>query len=119
MSEIRKGDSFLNDRKSLYDIAEFYRKKAVLNASYRGMRYQVRRKTWTEGDQECSCLVAAIWPEPFCYEKTPEEKRESREFPYEEESLDLIHAWLCERYEQDQEYWEQSGKNTGYETDYE
>lgn len=105
----------MNDRKSLYDIAEFYRKKAVLNASYGGMRYQVRRKTWTEGEQECNCLVAAIWPEPFCYEKTPEEKRESREFPYEEESLDQIHAWLCERYEQDQEYWEQLRNNTGYE----
>ncbi len=105
----------MNDRKSLYDIAEFYRKKAVLNASYQGMRYQVRRKTWMEGEQEQNCLLATVWPEPYCYDKTPEEKREAREFPYEEESLDQIHAWLCERYEADRDYWEQSKNSTGYE----
>lgn len=108
----------MNDRKSLYDIAEFYRKKAVLNASYQGMRYQIRRKTWTEEEREYNCLVATIWPEPFCYEKTAEDKRESREFPYEEESLDQIYTWLCERYEQDRDYWEQSRNDTGYESHY-
>ncbi len=101
----------MNSRKSLYDIAEFYRKKAILNASYEGMRYRVQRKTWTEDEQECNCLVATIWPEPFCYEKTPEEKREAREFPYEEESLDLIYDWLCQRYVQDQERWEHARDN--------
>ncbi|MDE6566930.1 MAG: hypothetical protein K2K70_04240 [Lachnospiraceae bacterium] len=105
----------MNDRKSLYDIAEFYRKKAVLNASYQGMRYQIRRKTWMEGEQEQNCLLATVWPEPYCYDKTPEEKRETKEFPYEEESLDQIHVWLCERYESNQEYWEQSRSCTGYE----
>lgn len=92
----------------MYDIAEFYRKNAVLNASYRGMRYQVRRMTQEEGGETNDCLVATVWPEPYCYEKTAEEKKESRKFPYEEESLDKIYEWLCERYEQDQEYWERS-----------
>ncbi|MDO4166052.1 MAG: hypothetical protein Q4D32_01470 [Eubacteriales bacterium] len=101
----------MNSRESLYDIAEFYRKKAVLNASYQGMRYRIRRKTWTDGEQECNCLEAAIWPEPFCYEKTPEEKREAKEFPYEEESLDQIYTWLCERYEQERQRWEQARDN--------
>lgn len=105
----------MNDRKSLYDIAEFYRKKAVLNASYQGMRYQVRRKTWMEGEEEKSCLLATVWPEPYCYDKTPEEKREAREFPYEEESLDQVYEWLCERYESKRDYWEQSRNCTGYE----
>ena len=71
----------MNDRKSLYDIAEFYRKKAVLNASYQGMRYQVRRKTWMEGEQEQTCLLATVWPEPYCYDKTPEEKGKPENFP--------------------------------------
>lgn len=105
----------MNERKSLYDIAEFYRKKAVLNASYQGMRYQIRRKTWTEGEQEQNCLVATIWPEPYCYDRTPEEKREAKEFPYEEESLDRIYEWLCECYKSNQDYWEQSRNCTGYE----
>lgn len=103
----------MNSRKSLYDIAEFYRKNAILNASYRGMRYQVRRVTKGEGEQTSDCLVATVWPEPYCYEKTAEDKREAREFPNEEESLDQIYTWLCERYEQDQEYWEQSVRLIG------
>ena len=88
----------MNSRKSLYDIAEFYRKKAVLTASYRGMRYRIWKESRTaEGaEEEHDCLLAAIWPEPYCYEKTPEEKRQEREFPYSEEGLDQIYEWLCE-----------------------
>lgn len=98
----------MNSRKSLYDIAEFYRKKAMLNASYQGMRYRIwRGSRIAEGEEEeQDCLLAAIWPEPYCYEKTLEEKRQEREFPYSEEGLDQIYEWLCESYEQDRERWE-------------
>lgn len=39
-----------------------------------GMRYMLKKKDGEEGAK----LEAVIWPEPYCYAKTPEEK--SREW---------------------------------------
>ncbi len=101
----------MNSRKTLYDIAEFYRKGAVLNASYQGMRYQIQRCSRGEGEAVQDFLQASIWPEPFCYEKTSEELILQREFPYTEEGLDQIYAWLCENYEQERDRWEHARDN--------
>lgn len=92
----------MNARKSLYDVKSFYNKKAVLKASYEGMRYQVER---TEKEEE-TFLMATVWPEPFCYEKTPEENKQTKCFPYSEEGLDEVYQWLCDKYEEEKERWE-------------
>lgn len=86
----------MNSRASLYDIKSFYNKKAVLKASFGGMRYQVEQ--CREGEEKF--LRATIWPEPFCFEKTPEEKKESRQFTYSEEGLDAVYEWLCRKYKE-------------------
>lgn len=92
----------MNTRKSLYDVKSFYKKKAVLKASFEGMRYQVQR---IEQDEE-EALLATVWPEPFCFEKTPEDKKDAKRFSYSEEGLDEVYQWLCEKYEQEKERWE-------------
>lgn len=92
----------MNARKSLYDVKSFYKKKAVLKASYEGMRYQVER---TE-KEESEFLLATVWPEPFCFEKTAEEKKQSKQFTYSEEGLDEVYQWLCDKYEEERERWE-------------
>ena len=74
----------MNSRKSLYDKQEFYRKGAILKASFQGMRYQVEK--WQKDNEE-ECFRAAIWPEPFCFEKTPEENKPYAYFPYTEEGI--------------------------------
>lgn len=92
----------MNTRKSLYDVASFYKKGAILKASFEGMRYQVQQA-------ECEAekfLKASVWPEPFCYEKTAEEKIETKEFPYSEEGLDEVYEWLCGKYDEEKERWE-------------
>lgn len=86
----------MNSRNSLYDIKSFYNKKAVLKASFGGMRYQVEQ--YLEGEEKF--LRATVWPEPFCFEKTPEEKKESMRFAYSEEGLDAVYEWLCRKYEE-------------------
>ncbi len=86
----------MNARKSLYDIKSFYSKKAVLKASFQGMRYQIEQAESDSGP----VLRATIWPEPFCFEKTPEEKKVSKEFNYSEEGLDAVYGWLCQSYAQ-------------------
>lgn len=91
----------MNARKSLYDIKSFYNKKAVLKASYEGMRYQVQQ---VEVDEEKK-LRAVVWPEPFCFEKTAEEKKETAFFSYDEEGLDAVYDWLVTQYEERKDYW--------------
>lgn len=101
--------NIVNKRNSLYDIKSFYNKKAVLKASFQGMRYQVEQHQ--EDEESDKVLRATIWPEPFCYEKTEEEKKTVQEFPYCEEGLDQAYDWLCKEYEERKEEWIQARDN--------
>lgn len=95
----------MNKRSTLYDIKSFYNKKAVLKASFQGMRYQVEQHTEKENEEKM--LRATVWPEPFCFEKTPEEKKMVQDFSYSEEGLNQVYEWLCHTYEERQEEWNQ------------
>lgn len=95
----------MNGRKTFYDIASFYKNKAVLAASYCGMRYQVMQ---TELEEE-KVLSAAVWPEPFCFEKTPEEKKTEKQFAFTEDGLDEAYEWICSQYETRKQEWESAG----------
>lgn len=97
---IRK--EYMNTRKSLYDIKSFYNKKAVLKASYEGMRYQIEQAA--EGEE--IFLLVTVWPEPFCFEKTAEEKKQQKSFGYSEDGLDEAYDWLCMKYEEEKLRWE-------------
>lgn len=92
----------MNTRKSLYDIKSFYNKKAVLKAGYGGMRYQIEQA----GEGEGCHLLVTVWPEPFCFEKTAEDKKQRKQFAYSEEGLDEAHEWLCGIYEKERQRWE-------------
>ncbi len=96
----------MNTRKSLYDVKSFYNKKAVLKASYQGMRYQVEQ--YRESEAAEPVLRATVWPEPFSFEKTSPEKKSVRDFPYEEQGLDLVYRWLCESFEERQDEWQEA-----------
>lgn len=81
-------------------------KKSVFTGSYRGMRYLLRKdeKVIREATEEEpakteTVLTAVIWPEPFNYVMTAEEKKRSREFPFDKEGIGLAVAWMNEEYE--------------------
>ena len=44
-----------------------YIKKEAQTGSYCGMRYRLSKGKNEEGD----CMDVTIWPEPFCFVKTP------------------------------------------------
>ena len=90
----------MNTRKSLYDIKSFYNKKAVLKASFQGMRYQLEQYRDPENEEAEPVLRTTIWPEPFCFEKTDPDKKTIRDFVYTEEGLDEAYDWLCQIYEE-------------------
>ena len=77
--------------------------KEAYTGSYHGMRYYL-----TVQD---NILKAYVYPEPFCFEKTAEEKKTCREFPYDEHAVQLAVDWLNEVYQERREEWERAARN--------
>ncbi|MCD8104123.1 MAG: GNAT family acetyltransferase [Lachnospiraceae bacterium] len=65
-------------------------KKRNFTGSCRGMRYNLYR----QDDR----LVAAVYPQPNCWECTPEEKKTYEYFELSGEGLEAAVAWLNESY---------------------
>ena len=97
------GDDIMNTRKSFYDVKSFYKKNAVLKAGFEGMRYQVKGIDGEEEGQKKLC--ATVWPEPFSFEKTPEDYKKQKEFSFDESGLDEAYEWVCQCFENDKDYW--------------
>lgn len=68
-----------------------YIKKENLTGSYQGMRYLFQKQ-----EEE---LVLTIWPEPYCFEKTPEEKKTVSKFEFTEEGKLQAIDWMNHQYE--------------------
>lgn len=82
-----------------------YINRGTYTGSYCGMRYRMCKKEREEGEKY---LEAVIYPEPFCFEKTPEEQKTFQEFPFTEEGFDAAVGWLNEEYERQREVWEKA-----------
>lgn len=83
-----------------------YVKKEEYSASMEGMRYMLRKKEAEEG----TCLEVIIWPEPYCYAKTEEAKKQRRDFPFSAEGVMEAADWLNEQYVEQKPLWELSRK---------
>lgn len=70
-------------------------KKEDYTGSYQGLRYMLRQAT-AEDEKK---LQVYIWPEPFGFEATPEEKKLSELFPFSEDGMTQAIDWMNERYE--------------------
>lgn len=85
-------------------------KMEAFTGSSEGMRYLFRRSTEKTGEteDEKTVLLVAAWPEPFSYDKTPEEDKIKRTFSFDEAGVSEGLAWLNEmKKEKD---WEAAGR---------
>lgn len=57
-------------------------------------------------------FTAYVYPEPWCFEQTPDEEKESASFPLSEEGMDQAMAWLNERFETEKKRWMQAAQNS-------
>lgn len=97
----------MNSRKSIYDTSTFYITGTIHKASYRGMRYMIKPEVKkVDGVMKGISLEAYVWPEPFCFEKTDEDKIIYRKWGFSEKDLDEIYDWICENYEKYKDQWE-------------
>ena len=71
-----------------------YVKKEEYTGSMEGMRFMLKKKASGEETR----LETIIWPEPFGYGKTPEEKKQRKEFPLSAEGVEQAVDWMNEQY---------------------
>lgn len=76
-------------------------KKEPFSGSHFGMRYYV---TGDEGKASTTFTVY-IYPEPWCFEETPDTEKESQTFPLTDEGMEQAVAWLKERFETEKSRW--------------
>lgn len=74
-----------------------YLKKAVFTGSEHEMRFLLRKDSREEGD----VLLAAVWPGPYIFSVTEEEKKVYQDFPFTEagikEAVDWLNRYYSER----------------------
>ncbi|WP_432628234.1 hypothetical protein [Brotaphodocola sp.] len=88
------------------DISIPYLKKSRFTGSFRGMRYLLEKGERiieeAQGEEPAKTepvIHAVIWPEPFNYEVTEEEKKHSRDFTFTTDGIWEAVAWLNEEHE--------------------
>lgn len=81
---------------------EFY-KSRPFKGSDKGIRYMVqnvkKKLSEDEAGEEINLLKAYIWPEPFCFEATNDNLKQSSEFPFSEEGLCQAIEWINENHD--------------------
>ena len=65
-----------------HTIALEYIKKEDFLGSYKGMRYRLAKRQIKEAEETKTVLEVIIWPEPYNFFKTPEEKKQKKYFEY-------------------------------------
>ena len=81
-----------------------YLKKTEYTGCHQGMRYRLEGVTVEEQKK----LKVTVWPEPFNFFKTPDEKKQSAVFSFAETGVVEAVAWMNERFEKDHDLWAHS-----------
>lgn len=76
----------------------FY-KKERFTGSYHGMRYLIRKGKAGEEEDAADCFEVYAWAGPYIFDITPDEKKISAIFPFNEEGRIQVVDWLNETYQ--------------------
>lgn len=80
---------------------QFFKKEAY-TGSMSGMRYRINKVE--EG------LEAVVYPEPYCYEATPDEQKTKMIFPFSEEGREQAVDWINQQYEEKLTIWKSASR---------
>ena len=98
------GDTPKIEETTFYHI-NYYLYGKAFKGSYQGMRFRLARNPLEnvffkpKEVQDAGTLMATVWPEPFSYENTDDEKKLTKEFSFSEEGKLAAVDWLNEQYE--------------------
>lgn len=94
-----------------------YLKKTEFTGCHQGMRYRLETsvdKSDTadgEGTAGKKILCCTVWPEPFSFFKTPEEKKETAQFPFGEDGVEEAIRWMNSRLSEEPDKWKRAQEN--------
>lgn len=72
----------------------FY-KKEKFNGSIGGMNFRLAKAEKKQGDKESMYILrGTVWKGPYCYDVTPESKKEHRDFSFTEEGIQEAMVWF-------------------------
>lgn len=71
------------------ELSYNYIQKEALSGSDNGMRFYIQKKS--------DSMLVTLYPEPFCFVKTPDNQKTSKEFPNTPEGLDEAVMWMNEQ----------------------
>lgn len=74
-------------------------KKEPFSGEHHGMRY------YFSANEDKTSFSVYIYPDPWSYEKTPDEQKQSESFPMTDKGMDLAIKWLLQKYNEDKEKW--------------
>ena len=57
-------------------------------------------------------FLVFVYPEPWSFEKTPDEQKTQNTFPMTEDGMDAAISWLLEQYDARRDFWNSVSKNT-------
>lgn len=83
-----------------------YIKREEYCGSMDGMRYMLKKGE--EGEEKY--IEVIIWPQPYCYAKTEEEKKQRKRFPFSAIGVEEAADWLNDQYKAQRPLWELSQK---------
>lgn len=78
-----------------------YVKKEELTGSLQGMRYMLKKGAIGDEDR----LMVTIWPGPYCYQKTPEELKQVKDFEFSPAGVNEAGIWLNEQFVEQKDLW--------------
>ena len=70
-----------------------YLKKTEFTGSHQGMRYRLECISSEEGKK----LLTTVWPEPFNFVTTPEDRKQHEVFEFSEDGITDAVAWMNDR----------------------
>lgn len=68
----------------------YYNYKNAFTGSYDGMNYRIIKS----GEKPEEVLKVWVWKGPYCFTKTSEEEKTVAEFPFSEDGIEQVIAWL-------------------------
>ena len=80
------------NRMQLFPL-NFYRKE-TFNGSIGEMNFRLAKMEREADGEKITVLKGTVWKGPYCYDVTPDQKKEHREFPFAEEGIQEAMEWF-------------------------
>ncbi|MBQ8144075.1 MAG: GNAT family acetyltransferase [Butyricicoccus sp.] len=90
--------------RNLIPTAHYFNLGDTYTGACGGMRYRIAMKKTDDG----KLLEGAVWPEPFCYDKTADARKTIETFEYSQEGVNACADWIAAQYDSRKEEWKNS-----------